>query len=259
MATFLAVCAVGMTQATTVNVVKNGEFAAPGVSAPTQFGTGHGNGFTATQFITDWFGNNGYQIWYPNATDAANVNALGEYTGTNSEKLYGPIATPPNGTLTFVGLDGDQTPGIQSSIGQQLTGLGIGLTYTVSFDWATAQLQSRQGKTTEYLNVFFGDLIPVQFTKTVTNPSKSSTGWESATFQFVPTSTSAFLNFVSMGSPVGLPPMALLANVSVTRDVPEPPELAMFGGGLLGVGLLIMAARRREMHRRNAEGSRALV
>ncbi|MEO9088696.1 MAG: hypothetical protein ABI247_00010 [Rhodanobacter sp.] len=255
MTTLLAVGVVGMAQATAVEVVTNGDFAttSPDVTVPTQFGTSYGG-----QFITGWVGNNGYQIWYPNANDAVTKNAIGQYTGTGKEKLYGPIAAPPKGTMTFVGLDGDQTPGIQSSIGQQLTGLTIGATYTVSFDWATAQLQSRTGVTTESLEVFFGGLAS-QSTSVVSNPSEGSTAWQSTSFQFVSDSTSAFLNFISVGLPVGLPPMALLTNVSVTRNVPEPPALAMFGGGLLGLGLLIMVARRREMHRRDVDGNRAIL
>lgn len=248
-AALLTAGSVGIACASPVNIVQNGDFSQTtnGTSVPTQFGDGSGNGFTAQQFIKYWTGNNGYEIWYPNATAAQNVNAIGEWTSTGKEKLYGPIAPPPNNTMTFVGLDGDQTNGVQSSIGQTLTGLAIGATYTVSFDWAAAQLQSRTGATTESLQVSFGDQS--QTTAVMNNPSESFTGWFSASFDFVANSTSAFLNFLSIGTPNGLPPVALLTNVSVTQGVPEPPVLALFGGGLFGLGLLTVFARRRALRR----------
>jgi hypothetical protein len=40
--------------------------------------------------------------------------------------------------------------------------------------------------------------------------------------------------------------MVLLGGVSV-HAVPEPPALAMFGGGLLGLGLLTVFTRRRAL------------
>ena len=255
MVSLLAAGAVGMACASPVNLIQNGDFSQTtnGASTPTQFGTGSLNGYTATQFITGWTGNDGYEIWYPSATAATTVNATGEWTSTGQEKVWGPISAIPNGATTFVGLDGDQTPGVQSSIGQTLDMLVPGTKYTVSFDWAAGQLQSRTGITTSNILVSFGDLQ--QSTDTVTNPSGGFTGWMSASFTFVADNSSAFLNFLSVGTPNGLPPMAFLTNVSVTHDVPEPPVLAMFGGGLLGLGLLAMLARRRETHRRDADGN----
>jgi hypothetical protein len=253
-AALLAAGSIGIACANPVNIVQNGDFSETtnGTSVPTQFGNGSGNGFTAQQFIKYWTGNNGYEIWYPNVTDAQNVNAIGEWTGTGEEKLYGPIAAPPNGTMTFVGLDGDQTNGVQSSIGQTLNGLTIGATYTVTFDWAAAQLQSRTGATTESLQVSFGNQS--QTTMIENNPSESFTGWFSSSFDFVANSTTAFLNFLSVGTPTGLPPVALLTNVSVTRAVPEPPVLALFGAGLLGLGWLTVSTRRRALRRQAGGG-----
>lgn len=257
-ATALAVGSIGFASATPVNLVQNGTFAQTnnGTSVPTQFGDGSGGGFTAQQFITDWTGNNGYEIWYPNTTAAVNQNAIGEYTSTHNEMLYGPILAPPNGTQTFVGLDGDQSNGVQSSIGQNLTGLTVGATYTVSFDWAAAQLQSRTGETQTWLQVSFGSQF--ETTTPLDNPSESFTGcsvtsWCSTSFNFVADRSSEFLNFLSFGTPSGLPPVALLTNVSVVHAVPEPPELAMFGIGLLGIGLLTVFARRRALRRDGAD------
>lgn len=254
-ATALAVGSIGFASATPVNLIQNGSFAQTnnGTSVPTQFGDGSRNGFTAQQFITHWTGNDGYEIWYPSTSAAQNVNAIGEWTSTGKEKLYGPI-TAPQGTQTFVGLDGDQSNGVQSSIGQNLTSLVVGASYTVTFDWAAAQLQSRTGDTKTWLQIFFGNQSytmdpPIQ------NPSGSFTGWETTSLYFTANSKSAFLNFLAFGTPSGYPPVALLTNVSVIgpQAVPEPPEMAMFGIGLLGLGLLTVVARRRALRRDGAD------
>ncbi|MDA3920871.1 MAG: PEP-CTERM sorting domain-containing protein [Salinisphaera sp.] len=232
---FLATVTVGIAHA---NIVTNGDFSAVsgGISAPTQFGSG----YSAGNFITGWTGNNGYEIWYPNATAASTVNAAGQYSGSGKEKLYGTISAPPSGSA-FVGLDGDSTiANVQASIRQTLTGLTAGDLYNVSFDWGGTQLQSRSGATTEYLTVSLGSNS--QNTQVLNNASGGFTGWFSHTFQFVADSSSSVLNFLSVGTPGGLPPVAVLTNVSVTHAVPEPSSLGLFGLGLLGLG---WAARRR--------------
>lgn len=240
MSMFLAAVSVGIAHA---NLIVNGDFSQTtgGINTPTQFGTS----YSAGQFVTGWIGNNGYGIWYPDVSQAINVNAAGQYSGSGNEKLYGTITAPPH-TTAFVGLDGEQSNGVQASIGQTLNGLTVGATYNVSFDWGATQLQSRTGNTTEFLQVSLGG--DTQNTSTVSNLSGGFNGWFSTTLQFVADNTSAFLNFLSVGTPTGLPPVAVLTNVSVTQAVPEPSSLLLFGSGLLGLGLI---ARRRAMRRRS--------
>ncbi|QYE36774.1 PEPxxWA-CTERM sorting domain-containing protein [Polymorphobacter megasporae] len=60
-------------------------------------------------------------------------------------------------------------------------------------------------------------------------------------FTFHAKSTSQVLSFLSNGTPVGLPPIAVLDGVSVAA-VPEP---AMWGLMLVGFGLVGTAVRRR--------------
>ena len=169
-----------------------------------------------------------------------------------------PISAPPAGagSGTFVGLDGISSPIPNAGVSQTVSGLTSGKNYSVSFYWGNTQLLNRTGDTTEYLTVSLGG----QSFNTVTNSigTHGWSGWALKSFTFTASSTSELLSFLSVGTPNSLPPFAVLTGVSITQ-VPEPPELAIFGGGLLGLGLLIMYARRREMRRRDADGNSAIV
>ncbi|MGH8233865.1 MAG: hypothetical protein ACREPU_06680 [Rhodanobacteraceae bacterium] len=258
MATFLAVGAVGIAHATP-NLVQNGDFSqtSPTPANPTQIGPD----YTAGQFVTGWTGN-GYAIWYPSATAAVSGCGHTQYhSGAGGDcSTLNVVGTPVPGSGSFVALDG-VSGSLQGSISQLLSGLTVGSTYTVSFYWGTTQETQASSKVQshdQYLQVSLGGATP-QTTNTVLTDWNTFNGWYLTTMNFTADSSSALLDFLSIGLPADGPPMILLTGVTLTQNVPEPPELAMFGGGLLGLGLLILFARRREMRRRAADGGSSIV
>jgi hypothetical protein len=65
----------------------------------------------------------------------------------------------------------------------------------------------------------------------VNNADHGFSGWMHQTFNFTAASTSSTLNFLSIGTPTGVPPFELLDGVSVyDTSVPEP--LSFLGMGL---------------------------
>ncbi|MBN8808643.1 MAG: PEPxxWA-CTERM sorting domain-containing protein [Sphingomonas sp.] len=62
------------------------------------------------------------------------------------------------------------------------------------------------------------------------------------TQNFVAGGTSQTLSFLSNGTPNGLPPVALLDNVSLTAAVPEPASWALM---IVGFGAMGYSLRRR--------------
>ncbi len=209
------------------NLVTNGGFSSSNTSVNSEFGPRNPG-----PIVDGWTGGNGYDIWFSSAAASNTVNVAGEYSGSGKEKLYGPVSASPGGG-SFIGLDGEQTAGVQGSVSQTISGLTVGSSYLLTFDWAAGQLQSRTGATTDQFQVTLGS--QVKSTNVVSNPSGGFTGWFSAAMYFTATSTSEVLSFLSVGTPQGLPPMGLLDDVSLV-NVPEPATLAVLGLSLVGIG-----------------------
>lgn len=226
------------------NLVQNGSFELTTLTQNSQFGAGFG-----TQGVTNWVGGNGapatdLQFWFDGGTQTT-VNALNQF-GDPKAFFYPSFNSLSADGGDFVALDGDQGdgihPGAQGAVSQDISGLQVGKTYTLTFDWAAAELRNRTGPISEQLQVSFGSQT---FLTSILNvPSMGFSGWQNGvTLHFTPTATTQTLKFLSIGTPHGLPPIAVLDGVSLT--VPEPATWAMLLIGFGGIGAMIR--RRRQV------------
>ena len=227
------------------NLVTNGGFATPGVTTSFQFGT-YGS-YTPPQALTGWTSTGYNFVFLPSSTVATGVYG--------NLSLWSPVSSPasangftnasPTGG-SFVGADSAYG---QANISQTINALTTGHTYAVSFAWAGAQQSgyTAVNGTTEFWAVSFGGTT--RDTQTISVPNKGFSGWLNQTFDFVATSPSETLSFFATGTPSGVPPFALLANVSIV-DTPEPASLAILSAGIAG---LIGVVRRRRRSIRGIE------
>lgn len=213
------------------NLVQNGDFES-GYAGNTEFNSYYNPNGGPTGWVSETY--KAFNLYYSAAT-ATTVSAQTQY-GSDKQMLAPSFVASPTGG-NFVALDGDPTN--RGYLTQEISGLTKGKEYVVSFDWGASQLQNRTGPTTEQLSVGFGG--GTQTTALVHNESQGFTGWMHDSMTFHATSTSQVLSFLSLGTPVGLPPIAVLDGVSVAA-VPEP---AMWGLMLVGFGLVGTAVRRR--------------
>ena len=231
----VAAMAANSAQAASANLVGNGGFETTTMSGNFEFDNNYAAGAGK---LTGWSSTGGYNLLFHsnNATTAAG-NAAGTWAGTGNEYLWAATASPTGGN--FVALDGD--PSFTTALTQTIAGLTVGQAYTLSFDWAAAQLHSRTGATTEQLKVSFG--TDVYNTNVLSNTSGGFSGWQSVSTTFTAKNTSQVLSFLSIGTPTGLPPVALLDSVSLTAAVPEVSTWTMMIMGFGAVGCAIRRSR----------------
>jgi hypothetical protein len=211
--------------------------------------TSHGTGqLTFNTIATGWTnlgdgaGHDGYNFLFAPGT-ADTVGALG---ADGNLKLWGPGTGSANGLPAsspdggnYVAADGAYEIG---AIQQQISGLTIGVEYSLGYWWAGAQQSGFSGQTTEQWDVSIGDLT--QDTVPVTDPSHGFTGWQRQTFTFIADSVNPLLSFLAVGTPTGEPPFSLLDGVSL-QQTPEPGSFALIGLGLVAVPIVPRLRRRR--------------
>lgn len=125
---------------------------------------------------------------------------------------------------------------------QVITGLTVGKTYSVGFDYGFGQQYGYNGETLQNWSVSFGGVTKTTDTYAVAN--HGFTGWFHTSYDFVANNATETLSFLAYGN-LPVPPFALLDGVTFTPDaVPEPSNWALL---IAGFGLIGAAARRRRL------------
>jgi len=236
----VAAAAAISSSASAFEFVTNGSFEATTYTQNTQFGgeAGPGVSYVPSQGVTGWTGAAGaaLQMYFFGGTQTS-VSAINRWDDPQAF-FYPTLNTLSPDGGNFVGLDGDS--GVQGSISQVINGLVVGEFYNLNFNWGAAQLINRSGATTEQLHITFGG--QTADTGVLAIGSGAFSGWQNGHFQFQASSTSQTLSFLSIGTPGGLPPIAVLDGVSLTA-VPEPTTWAMMLLGFGGIGAMIRRRR----------------
>jgi hypothetical protein len=235
-------------------LIQNGDFSGTSLSSPGGFfgAPGAACASNVTSWITEASFYNG------NSCGTTNTPLSLLFNGTNGSAFNGTIGL--YGMTDLAGYSGnyiadDGAPNYSAPFAQEIDGLTAGASYTVTFYQSAAQQKgSEPVGTSDYWQVFLSSsqFAPTagyapQNSATMTIPSDSQTdytSWSLQTMTFTAPSATDYINFFAVGS--GVPPVALLADVSLTataNPAPEPESLPIMGAALLG---LFAVSRRRK-------------
>ncbi|MGD0816498.1 MAG: PEP-CTERM sorting domain-containing protein [Verrucomicrobiota bacterium] len=199
-----------------------------------------------------------------NASVAGAYNNLGQYVylygpGANGGAVNNGLNTAPSALTSYFenggnfvtgsGVYPSSPPPYPSVISQTITGLTVGDAYAVSFWYAGAQQYGYTGANTEAWYVSLGGVTDE--TPVLNNSNEGFTGWQSETFDFVPTNATEVLAFAAYGTPsTAGPPVTLLADVSMTLGTPPSAPDTASTALLCGVSLmaLLVAPRLLRQH-----------
>ena len=180
-------------------------------------------------------------------------------SGSNTLPLWGNSRdASPDGNY-FYGVDSTYHP---SALTQEIGGLVVGHTYTLTFDYAAAQQFDYTGNTIDMWDVTLGGQTIA--TTHIDLPSHGFSGWETELVTFTYDGEGrnpGLLSFVNNGmggcnanfkhcAPIdpaasGGPPFSLLDGVSLTGSAPEPSTWAMMVIGFAGLAYTGFRNRRR--------------
>lgn len=216
---------------------------------------------TGTQFVGTGFwplmsGQGQTPANFPNWTVTAPSYQAIAVIGDNNNPLGGnswaslaawPAPQTSSGQYYFQA-DGDYTSGVEAMISQAITGLTVGASYQLSFDWGagvcTVVPPCDASPPNSGWDISFG--LDTDAVNSGPLSPQSFSGWQTYSKVFTATAMTQTLSFLSKGGPTGVPPMSLLDNVSVA-EVPRVPGPL----GILGVATALGCSRhlRRRLRR----------
>ena len=224
------------------NLVTNGSFTSLGSLNSTNSQIAAGSPSTLPGWSSTVVGTSGgiacVMIGVSNPANATPMCGTGYGTVSNAPYTYGTLTifpgAPPGGGNV---LAADSSSMYEQSISQTIGNLVVGATYTLTFQQAGAQQAGWTGNTTDQWDVTFGASTQDSTLMSLTTANDVA-NWASQTMIFTATATSQTLTFLASGTPASDPPFALLSDISLTKNVPEPLGFSVFStciAGLAGI------------------------